>query len=65
MLDLLAEYFSDEKHWIKGDFHDEDGNRCLVGAMYAIRARHKLYGDATRYYLLKALRWPSTYALAA
>jgi hypothetical protein len=45
--------------------HDEDGNRCLVGAMYLIRARHKRYGDATRYYLLKALGWPATFALAA
>ena len=65
MLDLLAEYFCEEKHWIKGSFHDEDGNRCLVGAMYLMRARHKLYGDATRYYLLKALGWPATFPLAA
>jgi hypothetical protein len=33
--------------------------------MYLMRARHKLYGDATRYYLLKALGWTAIFALAA
>jgi hypothetical protein len=65
MLDLLAEYFCEEKHWIKGNFRDDDGNRCLLGAIYLIRARHNLYGDPTRYYLLEAIGWMRGFSLAA
>jgi hypothetical protein len=55
MLDLLTEFFEDGQRWIRGDFHDDLGNRCLVGAMRHIRAVHHLYGDPTRYYLQKAM----------
>jgi hypothetical protein len=54
MLDLLTEFFQGGANWIRGDFHDGDGGYCLVGAMISIRHRHKLYGDPTRYYLVKA-----------
>jgi hypothetical protein len=47
--------FQDGQRWIKLDFHDGHGNRCFVGAMRHIRAVHDLYGDATRYYLHKAM----------
>ncbi|MFZ3236035.1 MAG: hypothetical protein WA184_11790 [Stellaceae bacterium] len=55
MLDLLGEFFADGSRWIRGEFHDDDGNRCLVGAMRHIRAVRSLYGDPTRYYLQKAM----------
>jgi hypothetical protein len=54
MLDLLEDYFHGGEYWIKGAFHDGDGRSCLVGAMQRLRVKHKLYGDATRYYLLHA-----------
>lgn len=57
MLDLLAAYFDDNQHWVKDKFHDGKGGRCLVSAMCSIRARHQIYGDATRYYLMKEIHW--------
>jgi hypothetical protein len=27
MLDLLAEFFDGGRRWLRGDFHDGDGNR--------------------------------------
>jgi hypothetical protein len=55
MLDLLGEFFAGGSRWIRGEFHDDEGNRCLVGAMRHIRAVRNFYGDPTRYYLQKAM----------
>jgi hypothetical protein len=58
MLDLLTEFFDDGHRWIKNDFHDRRGNRCLLGAMYHLRAVMNLYGDGTGYYLCEAQPQP-------
>lgn len=55
MIDLLCQFFDDGRRWIRDEFHDHDGNRCLVGAMRHIRAVRHFYGDPTRYYLQKAM----------
>jgi hypothetical protein len=54
MLDLLEQFFEGGRRWITGDFHDDDGNRCLVGAMRHLRAVMNLSGDGTAYYLREA-----------
>jgi hypothetical protein len=54
MLDSLAEFFDDGRRWIKNNFHDDDGNRCLISAMHHLRAVMKLQGDGTGYYLIEA-----------
>ena len=51
MLDLLAEFFDNGRRWLKGDYHDDDGNRSLIGAMTHIRAVTNTQGDGTGYYL--------------
>ena len=56
MLDLLIEFFDDGERWIKGKLDDGAGNRCLVGALRAIRDGHNLHGAPTRAYLLKAMQ---------
>jgi hypothetical protein len=53
MLDLLSEFF-DNGHWIKDEFHDNHGNRCLISAMAHLRAVTNLHGDPTSYYLREA-----------
>jgi hypothetical protein len=55
MLGLLIEFFDGGAKWTRGDFHDGDGARCLVGAMQHLRAVHCLSGDPTRGYLLAAM----------
>jgi uncharacterized protein (DUF433 family) len=54
MLDLLSEFFNNGRHWIKDEFHDDDGNRCLISAMAHLRAVTNLHGDPTSYYLREA-----------
>ena len=55
MLDLLGEFFADGSRWIRGEFHDDDGNRCLVGAMRHIRAVRNFM--ATRRAITCKRRW--------
>jgi hypothetical protein len=52
---LLIEFFDDGTKWTKGQFHNAEGSRCLVGAMQHVRAVHRLSGDPTRHYLLAAM----------
>jgi hypothetical protein len=54
MLDLLTEFFDNGRHWIKDEFHDAAGNRCLISAMVHLRAETNLHGDPTSYYLREA-----------
>jgi hypothetical protein len=41
--------------WVQINNHGDD--RCLVSAMFSIRAWRKLHGDSTRHYLLKVIGW--------
>ena len=54
MLDLLTEFFDSGRRWIKDEFHDDDGNRCMISAMAHLRAVRNLHGDLTSYYLREA-----------
>jgi hypothetical protein len=54
MLDLLTEFFDNGQRWIKDEFHDEKGNRCLISAMAHLRAATNLRGDPTSHYLREA-----------
>jgi len=66
MLGLLADYFDGgDAPWTKWVHTDDDGGRCLIGAMDLLRKRHRLYGDATRYYLLEAAGGLGTHSRAS
>jgi hypothetical protein len=54
MLDLLGEFFDGGRRWIRSEFHDDDGNRCLIGALAHLRGVTKMRGDGTCYYLREA-----------
>jgi hypothetical protein len=54
MLDLLTEFFDGGRRWIRHNFHDDDGNRCLIGALTHLRAVANIRGDGTGYYLREA-----------
>lgn len=45
LIDSLLDFFADDRHWLRGDYHDDDGRRCLVDAVCHLAARHQLpYG---------------------
>ena len=54
MLDLLSEFFDTGRYWLRGNFHDDNGRRCLVDALRHLRARSAIVEDGTRFYLCKA-----------
>jgi hypothetical protein len=54
MLDQLAEFFENGRRWTRYKYHDDDGNRCLIGALRHLRAVMKMQGDGTGYYLREA-----------
>ncbi len=54
MLDLLSEFFDGGRRWIRSEFHDDDGNRCLIGALAHLRAVTKMRGDGSCHYLREA-----------
>jgi hypothetical protein len=55
MFDELLAFFEEGRHWLQGDFHDEDGNRCLVGAMAHIRLKRGLGRTRVAAYLHRAM----------
>lgn len=45
LIDRLLDFFADDRHWLRGDYHDGDGRRCLVDAVCHLASRHQLpYG---------------------
>ena len=56
MFDELLAFFEDGRRWIRGDFHDGEGNRCLVGAMAHIRVKRGLGRTRVAGYLHRAMR---------
>jgi hypothetical protein len=56
MFDELLAFFEDGKRWIRDDFHDGEGNRCLVGAMAYIRVNRDLRRTRVAGYLHRAMR---------
>jgi hypothetical protein len=56
VLGLLTEFFGEFGHrWISGMYADSYGGRCLVSALYDIRAQAKIAGDETEYYIYQAI----------
>jgi hypothetical protein len=55
VLDLVLEFFGDGSRWIKRDFGDGHGNRCLVGELRHIRRTHGMRADGAGYYLRVAM----------
>ncbi len=42
LLDLMLEFFADDRHWTRGCYDDGDGGRCLVGALLHLGRAHRL-----------------------
>jgi hypothetical protein len=41
LLDLMLEFFADDRHWTRGSYDDGHGGHCLVGALLHLsRERH-------------------------
>ena len=55
-LDLLSDYFANERHWTRGAYHDH-GKRCLVGAIRYLGRRHLIETTAAVKFLRDALPW--------
>jgi hypothetical protein len=56
LLDLLLEYFGEDGAYWTGDRYDDgNGRRCLVGALYHLRRRHRIPSGDAEYFLQEAL----------
>jgi hypothetical protein len=56
MLDMLLEFFGEEgRRWIRGDWHDPSGRRCIAGAMAYVGRIMNLKHHHAGYYLLEVL----------
>ena len=55
MFDELLAFFGDGRRWIRGDFHGEEWNRCLVGVMAHIRVKRGLGRTRVAGYLHRAM----------
>ena len=42
LLDLMLEFFADDRHWTRGSYHDGHGGHCLVGALLHLSRQHRL-----------------------
>lgn len=47
VLDLLLAFFADGRRWIRGRLQDEQGNRCLVGALRYVQEQHRIDWQST------------------
>jgi hypothetical protein len=56
VLDLLLEFFGEDgAHWTSDRYHDGNGRRCLVGALYHLRRKHRIPSGGAEYFLQEAL----------
>jgi hypothetical protein len=45
LIDRLLDFFADDRNWLRGDYHDGDGRRCLVDAVRHLASRRQIpYG---------------------
>ena len=51
LLDLVLEFFAEGSNWIRGDYHDGHGRRCLVGAVEYLGRKHHLPSGAALSFL--------------
>ena len=42
LLDLMLEFFADDRHWTRGSYDDGHGGHCLVGALLHLSREHRL-----------------------
>jgi len=42
LLDLMLEFFADDRHWTRGSYNDGNGGHCLVGALLHLSREHRL-----------------------
>jgi hypothetical protein len=54
LIDLLLEFFADEKRWLRGNFREGD-RRCLVRAVQDLSVEHRLPPGPVLYFLEEAL----------
>jgi hypothetical protein len=57
-LDLLLEFFDGGSRWIRRRLEDDDGNRCLIGAIEYVRHTYKIRSVEAEAALRKALPKP-------
>jgi hypothetical protein len=51
MLDLLLEFFADDACWMRGQYHDGDRRRCLIGALDYLQRKHRIPYARAAYFL--------------
>ena len=42
LLDLMLEFFAEDRHWTRGSYDDGHGGHCLVGALLHLSRKHRL-----------------------
>jgi len=42
LLDLMLEFFADDRHWTRRSYDDGNGGHCLVGALLHLSRKHRL-----------------------
>jgi hypothetical protein len=42
LLDLMLEFFAEDRHWTRGSYDDGHGGHCLVGALLHLTREHRL-----------------------
>jgi hypothetical protein len=42
LLDLMLEFFAEDRHWARGSYDDGHGGHCLVGALLHLSREHRL-----------------------
>jgi hypothetical protein len=45
MIDLLLTFFANERHWLRGGYHDGYGRRCLINAVHHLGNKQGLPCD--------------------
>jgi hypothetical protein len=53
VLDLLLDYFGER--WTRDRYDDGDGRRCLVGALYYLRGKHRVPSESAECFLHEAM----------
>jgi hypothetical protein len=55
LLDAMLEFFNDGKRWTRGEYHNQGGHRCLIGALRHVRQQQRITEAGTEYYLRAAM----------
>jgi hypothetical protein len=55
VLDAMLEFFDSGRRWTRGEFHNQGGHRCLIGALRHVRRQQRILAAGTEYYLRAAM----------